>query len=81
MANDNLKLIDSHNIGEPITSLDFSTNWSHLNIGSSSGVMHTYDVNSPGKTSVLLAEHSGNFVEVQSLAPGLDHVVVRNLLT
>lgn len=60
----------------PITSLDFSTNWSHLNIGSDQGCMYTYDVNAPGTVNQVMNEHSGNFVGVGSLAPGLDHAVV-----
>lgn len=76
VTNDNVKLLDSYNVGVPITSIDFSTNWSHLNIGSDQGSMYTYDVNAPGKVNLVMNEHNGNFVGVQSLAPGLDYVVV-----
>lgn len=76
VTNDNVKLLDSFQVGVPITSLDFSTNWSHLNIGSDQGSMYTYDVNAPGKVNLVMDEHNGNFVGIQSLAPGFDHAVV-----
>lgn len=38
--------------------------------------MYTYDVNAPGTVNQVMNEHSGNFVGVGSLAPGLDHAVV-----
>lgn len=76
ISNDNVKLLDSYNVGVSITSLDFSTNWSHLNIGSDKGCMYTYDINAPGAASLVMNEHNGNFIGVQSLAPGLQHAVV-----
>jgi len=65
-----------YNIGVEISSLDFSTNWTHLNVGSTAGCMYTYDVNAPGAATLVMNEHSGNFLGVQCLAPGLEHAVV-----
>lgn len=81
VTNDTVKVLDTYSVGTPITSLDFSTNWSHLNIGSSSGCMHTYDVNAPGSVKLVMNEHNGNFIGVESLAPGLEHAVVSSFYT
>ena len=76
ISTEDIKLLDSYNVGVSINSLDFSTNWSHLNIGSDKGCMYTYDVNAPGTANLVMDEHNGNFIGVQSLAPGLDQAVV-----
>ena len=38
--------------------------------------MYTYDVNAPGSANLVMNEHNGNFIGVQSLAPGLEQAVV-----
>lgn len=80
MSSDNVKLLDTYNVGVSITSLDFSTNWSHLNIGSDQGCMYTYDINAPGSATLVMNEHNGNFIGVQSLAPGFDQAVVSKII-
>lgn len=77
ISHDGIRLLDTYSLSVPITSLNFSTNWSHLCIGSSKGALYTYDTNAPGTHEQLMDDHNGNFVGVQSLAPGLDHAVVR----
>lgn len=42
--------------------------------------MHTYDVNAPGSTRLVMNEHNGNFIGVQSLAPGFEQAVVSQRL-
>ncbi|XP_064629915.1 cilia- and flagella-associated protein 43-like isoform X2 [Lineus longissimus] len=70
-----VKLDHSYPIGNCITSIAFSPNYSQLAVGSNKGTIHLYDPKSPDNAKEFVDVHHGNFVASGFLCPGTETVV------
>ncbi|XP_050396804.1 cilia- and flagella-associated protein 43 [Patella vulgata] len=69
------RILEHCNIGEDVTSLSFSPNYTHLVLGTSTGSLHMYQPGVPDSLKLLKRSHFGDFVGIGCLAQASDCII------